>query len=46
MDFYKKIVDMELDGKKLESSNIFFTDETQLILLQIPVTNQSEFLKK
>ena len=30
MDFCKKIVDMELDGKKLEGSNIFFIDETRI----------------
>ncbi len=30
MDFCKKIVDMELDRKKLEGSNIFFTDETRI----------------
>ena len=46
MDFCKKIVDMELDGKKLEGSNIFFTDETQLIPLQIPVMNQIRISSK
>ena len=30
MDFCKKIVEMELDGKKLEGLNIFFTDETRI----------------
>ena len=30
MDFCVNIVDMELDGKKLEGSNIFFTDETRI----------------
>ena len=30
MEFCKKIVEMEIDGKKLEGKNIFFTDETRI----------------
>ena len=30
MDFCKKIVEMELGGKKLEGSNIFLRDKTQI----------------
>ena len=30
MEFCKKIVVMEIDGKKLEGKNIFFTDETRI----------------
>jgi len=30
MEFCRKIVEMEIDGKKLEGINIFFTDETKI----------------
>ena len=30
MEFCQKIIDQEIDGKKLDSTNIFFTDETKI----------------
>ena len=30
MEFCQKIIDMEIDGKKLDGINIFFTDETKI----------------
>ena len=30
MELRQKILDMEIDGKKLDGINIFFTDETKI----------------
>ena len=44
-DFCKKIVDMEIDGKKLEGINIFFIDETKIDMSFFKRFNQIIFRK-